>query len=494
MLRRLVFCIVAAALASVPAAPALAVDSGEAELLKAIELKLKSDNLFKLEEVVAQCRKALAAGLTGDNKLVCEKLLAGTLIDRGSAIARLAATGGGNERLRKMALEDLEGAVKVDPKSAEGYLALGQLHSQTGDPKAATAALTKAIELEKASGDPDVENLIQALVLRGQAAEDPKAQLADFSEALKHNPNNAEVLRSRAQMLLQQGKIKEALADYEAALKIEPDSVEALQSQGLALAASGKADEALKSLSRAIELAPKLPTAYLARGRVYLRQQKGQEALNDLNKAMSLVRPTADLLLLRAEAYRIVGNIERAVKDADSALKLEPNDPQTLLEVGMFYYSAKKISKAVEILTTLIDKSPKNGAAYSARADAHLQAGDHSKAVADYTESLKHDGENTHVLNNLAWVLSTSTDDAVRDGRRAIELAKKACELTDYKEAHIISTLAAGYAEVGEFDTAIKWSKQAVELGEGDVKDNLKKELESYLAKKPWREKFTEKE
>ena len=74
---------------------------------------------------------------------------------------------------------------------------------------------------------------------------------------------------------------------------------------------------------------------------------------------------------------------------------------------------------------------------------------------------------------------------------KAIALATKACELTKYKEAHIVSTLAAGYAEKGDFKTAIKWSLKAVDLGEGETKENLKKELKSYQAGKPWRERFT---
>ncbi len=92
------------------------------------------------------------------------------------------------------------------------------------------------------------------------------------------------------------------------------------------------------------------------------------------------------------------------------------------------------------------------------------------------------------MLNNLAWVLSTSTDDKVRDGPQAIVLANKACELTKFKEAYILSTLAAGYAESGKFKTAIEWSQKAVALGQDSMKDALKKELKSYEAGKPWRE------
>ncbi|MEC8346323.1 MAG: hypothetical protein VXZ63_14355, partial [Planctomycetota bacterium] len=85
--------------------------------------------------------------------------------------------------------------------------------------------------------------------------------------------------------------------------------------------------------------------------------------------------------------------------------------------------------------------------------------------------------------------LGTSPKDDLRDGERAVELGLKACEVTEYKEPHILSTLAAAYAETGDFENAKKWSSKAVELAEdGEQKENLSKELESYEAGKAWRE------
>ncbi|MCU0880665.1 MAG: hypothetical protein MUF06_23085, partial [Pirellulaceae bacterium] len=66
---------------------------------------------------------------------------------------------------------------------------------------------------------------------------------------------------------------------------------------------------------------------------------------------------------------------------------------------------------------------------------------------------------------------------------------------TKYEAPHILSTLASGYAEKGDWETAIKWSTKAVELNDKaendmrDIDDQLKKELESYQQKKAWREK-----
>ena len=147
----------------------------------------------------------------------------------------------------------------------------------------------------------------------------------------------------------------------------------------------------------------------------------------------------------------------------------------------------------MDIFTKILAEDDEDFFARQARADTLLSIGKHAEAIADFEILLKQEPEDDSILNNFAWVLATSPDDKLRDGQRAIKLATKACEVTEYKKAHILSTLAAAYAETGDFETAVKWSGKAVELGvkEKEVDDQLKKELESYQQKKPWRERQT---
>ena len=158
------------------------------------------------------------------------------------------------------------------------------------------------------------------------------------------------------------------------------------------------------------------------------------------------------------------------------------------MQLAMFYVADNRPRRAIEMLTNLLADDDKNADALRARGDAYLSVSKHAEAIKDYEAALKVDAEDTGVLNNFAWVLATSKDDKIRDAKRSLELAKRACDLTEYKKPHILSTLASAYAEGGDFEEAKKWSAKAVELAEPEIKEQLQKELDSYKEKKPWRE------
>jgi serine/threonine protein kinase/Tfp pilus assembly protein PilF len=93
------------------------------------------------------------------------------------------------------------------------------------------------------------------------------------------------------------------------------------------------------------------------------------------------------------------------------------------------------------------------------------------------------------IRNSMAWFLCTSKFDAIRDGHAALEMATKACELTGYKTPTCLDTLAAAYAETGQFEAAVKWSERTIELTKDDARrEKFTQRLEQYRAGKPWRE------
>ncbi len=142
------------------------------------------------------------------------------------------------------------------------------------------------------------------------------------------------------------------------------------------------------------------------------------------------------------------------------------------------------------ITDKLVKTDPANWRALRLRGDAYLSLGNQAAAIKDYDAALKIEPKEPGLLNNLAWVLATSPDDKLRDAKRARELAELACEATQYKLPHILSTLGAAYAEAGDFDGAKKWLLKALDLAADDdaQKDHLRKELASYEKREPWRE------
>jgi len=77
---------------------------------------------------------------------------------------------------------------------------------------------------------------------------------------------------------------------------------------------------------------------------------------------------------------------------------------------------------------------------------------------------LSSNAEQPEPLNNLAWLLATAPDPAVRDGIESVRCAEHACQLTAFKQSAMISTLAAAYAEAGRFTDAVTTAEMAIRI------------------------------
>ena len=107
----------------------------------------------------------------------------------------------------------------------------------------------------------------------------------------------------------------------------------------------------------------------------------------------------------------------------------------------------------------------------------------------DAVKALRISQTDKHTHNARAWTWATCPDAKYRDGRKSVESATKACELTEWNEAGLIDTLAAAYAEVGDFASAIKWQTKALELEtDSKNKEEYLARLKLYQEKKPYRD------
>jgi Flp pilus assembly protein TadD len=213
-----------------------------------------------------------------------------------------------------------------------------------------------------------------------------------------------------------------------------------------------------------------------------------KKVLAEIDKILELRPESADFMRQRAVLLLQLGRPDDARAQFEKLHEAEPSDALTQMQLGMLYTSAKKYNKAVEMLTAVLTSHPNEGLAWRTRGDAYLNMGQRDKAVSDYDRALRLQPGDATILNNLAWVLATAPEKDLRDGERAVTLATDACKKTEYKEDYILSTLAAAYAEQGDFENAKKWAAKAVELSSKEHSGEIKKELQSYTDKKPWRE------
>lgn len=520
-----------AADSGVPPLAAEALDkstAGSEDLAKAIELKLAAEKLGDLGPVIKLCRSALAKGLNDEDVSFAKKMLASALLQRAAVVCQPLFDTNRNDpqwqekaiELRQIALADLQASLTYDNQAAEAHYLIARLHAIAGgDLARAATALNDALRLE-----PEDQDLhARILALRAAVTGDADSRLADLQKALELSPHNPEILRTRGLMYVQLGRFDDALADFDRVALLLPDQAGTFEARAMALMAAKELDKALADLNKAIELSPESPVPRLQRSRLYLIRNEPQAAIADLDAVLSKSPEYENALLIRSTAHLMAGQNEKAAEDLekvkltggragsraqkragvwsslerfeeaaadlDAALTAEPRNTALMLQVAELRLRAKQFSPAIEAFTKALEIDGSNWIVRQARGDALLAVGRQAEAIADYEEVLKVESNHTGTLNNLAWVLATSPDDALRNGSRAVDLAELANKLTEYKKGFMLSTLAAAHAESGDFEKAKEWSNKALEMEQDEqVRANLQKEQQSYEAGKPWRE------
>jgi Flp pilus assembly protein TadD len=189
------------------------------------------------------------------------------------------------------------------------------------------------------------------------------------------------------------------------------------------------------------------------------------------------------------------GKFEEAESHFRNALKIKPDDPVVHENFAEALARRGRDREAILHLRAAIIFEPRFTPKIEPRmklAALLYRTGDPRQAVVQLRHVLSLKPDHADALNNLAWLLATCSDDRLRDGAEAVQCAERACQLTGFKQAGMVGTLAAAYAEAGRFPEAVATAESAVKLataaGDPQFADVNRRLLTIYQVGKPWHE------
>lgn len=192
----------------------------------------------------------------------------------------------------------------------------------------------------------------------------------------------------------------------------------------------------------------------------------------------------------RGLAWKEKGELDNAIKDFTEVIRLSPKYPIAFTSRAAVWQSKGDFDRAIADYDEAIRLDPRSASAFNNRGTVWKAKKNYDQAIKDYDEAIRLDPAYAHPVNNIAWIRASCADPKYRDGVKAVELATKACELTNWKVPVIIDTLATACAEAGDFTGAIKWAEKTLE-DESYAKDRgeiTRERLKLYRANKPYRE------
>lgn len=317
-------------------------------------------------------------------------------------------------------------AVQVAPHSAMGWSGLGLELSKAGDLEAALEACERGVQL------------------RSDAY--TRQCLAHVLDALDRDEEAAEL--------------------YVSVIEVDPTSVKAHAALANVRAQQNRLDEAIEHVQRAVELAPGVIEYRLLEGQLLLQQ-------GELEQAEQVFRAIQETWPLRAEGYFGQGLVARARGDWSAAAQqilwateLSPEQVEYRRALCEAYIAMGEGRLAVEQANWYVATKPEDPNAHLALGLSWATQGETERALAAYLEALRLEPDTHEAANNVAWILATSPDDALRDGAEAVRLAQRVCEATNNENVAALDTLAAAYAEAGQFEKASQTMERAIELAQ----------------------------
>ncbi|MGO8835921.1 MAG: tetratricopeptide repeat protein [Limisphaerales bacterium] len=275
---------------------------------------------------------------------------------------------------------------------------------------------------------------------------------------------------------------------FERAVALDEDNPVAWCMLGMEAVQEGNAGQAVGCFRRATTLDPKYFMAWNDLGRALYRQGEFGEALSACQTALQCApnyAPSQGAIHYNlGDLFLATGRFEDAITHFQKALQLLPGRPEIYKDLGCAFVRNHEPEQAIIQFQNAFRLQPGDAQTELALATTLMDNRQTSDAINHLYQVLALDPDSVVALNNLAWLLATAPEAALCDGNEAVRLAGRACQLTGSREAYLMGTLAAAYAEAGRYNDAVATAEKAraLALAQGQTEIAAKNEqlLELY--------------
>jgi Flp pilus assembly protein TadD len=224
--------------------------------------------------------------------------------------------------------------------------------------------------------------------------------------------------------------------------------------------------------------------AYENLGAIFLQSGRPQDAMEQLNEALALKaqNPSAEADL--GDAFLQMGDLDRAIVSYKKSLELKTDSAEVQYNLANVLLRKEQFNEAIFYYQRAIELKPNDADIHDNFGTALLQTGDLDGAIDQYRQAIELSPADTKVQANLAWALAISPETPQVKGAIAIKLAQQANQMTGGENPVILHILAAAYAQLGEFDEALKTAHLSLQLALARnnllLADTLRREIELY--------------
>lgn len=346
-----------------------------------------------------------------------------------------------------------QASLAIDPQFPAASNTLGEIALARGRADQAIAYF----EAGSKDGEYDAPTLLKIGEANAQAGRVDKAA-SYYEQAIDKNPKFAEPYAARAELHMNQSEWDAAIRLLRQAAEIRPDLVDVQYNLGLALNNNGAPFEAADAFQQVLRIDPDHGRALINLGIALFSSGRKERGIDELKRATQMTSVAPDAYYNLATAYAVNGENDKAADAFEQALELRPTFAEPVNQLTSYYLSMGRASNAARVLRI----------------------------------GVQNHADNVVFHNMLAMVLATSKDDDVRDGALALRHARRADDLTGHQHVEVLATLAAAYAEAGDFDAAQQTAQKAIERARAANRtaliEQLTQQIDLYRGGKPYRD------